>query len=54
MKQEELKKDEEEFRDSITTINSDGSRNWIYAKKPGGFWYKNDKLLRTLFLLYFL
>lgn len=50
MNQEELKKDEEEFRDSITTINSDGSRNWIYAKKPGGFWYKKRQIIAYSFL----
>ncbi|NQY29368.1 MAG: cytochrome c oxidase accessory protein CcoG [Flavobacteriaceae bacterium] len=30
----------EVFRDSIGTITDDGKRNWIYAKKPSGRFYK--------------
>lgn len=37
--------EEEKFRDSITTINSDGSRNWIYPKKPSGFWHHKRQIL---------
>ena len=29
-------KNEEEFRDHIGTVNPDGSRKWVYPKKPAG------------------
>lgn len=28
------------FRDRIATINEEGERNWVYAKKPSGRFYK--------------
>ncbi len=31
---------EEQFRDAPTTISPDGKRNWIFPKKPSGFYYK--------------
>lgn len=55
MTNEDYYKDEEEFRDSITTVNADGSRNWIYAKKPSGLWHKRRQILAyTLLALLFL
>ena len=36
---EEFTYDDEEFRDTIATVNADGSRNWIYPKKPKGKYY---------------
>lgn len=41
---------DESFRDSISTIKEDGSRNWIYAKKPEGKLYKYRTLV-SVFLL---
>ncbi len=32
--------EEEAFRDSIATVNAEGKRNWIFAKKPKGNYYK--------------
>lgn len=32
--------DQETFRDSIGTLKEDGKRQWIYPKKPKGFFYK--------------
>ena len=31
---------EESFRDSIGTIKKDGKRQWVFPKKPSGFFYK--------------
>ena len=28
--------DNENFRDSISTINQEGKRSWVYPKKPSG------------------
>lgn len=42
--------DDEEFRDSIATVNADGSRNWIYPKKPKGKFY-NYRTYVSWFLL---
>ena len=42
----EYEKDET-FRDSIGTITEDGKRNFIYPKKPSGFFYEKRKLLST-------
>ncbi len=30
----------EQFRDSIGTINKEGKRSWVYPKKPSGIFYK--------------
>ena len=43
----------EVFRDSIGTINEEGKRNWIYPKKPSGWYYDKRKLV-SYFLLAFL
>ncbi len=48
----EYEKDET-FRDSISTINQEGKRNFIYPKKPSGHFYEKRKLL-SYFLLVFL
>ena len=36
------------FRDSISTIDKDGKRVWIYPKKPAGVFYKQRKLISYL------
>ena len=48
----EYEKDET-FRDTIGTITEDGKRNFIYPKKPSGYFYEKRKLL-SYFLLAFL
>lgn len=44
---------DESFRDSIATINKQGSRNFLYPKKPSGKFYQRRKVL-SYFLLAFL
>jgi len=43
----------ESFRDSISTIDKDGKRAWIYPKKPSGPYYNKRKIV-SYFLLAFL
>ncbi|MCC6550897.1 MAG: cytochrome c oxidase accessory protein CcoG [Ignavibacteriaceae bacterium] len=38
------------YRDSISTVNKDGNRVWIYPKKPKGFFY-NARTIVSIFLL---
>ncbi|SHJ66828.1 cytochrome c oxidase accessory protein CcoG [Pseudozobellia thermophila] len=42
--------DQENFRDSIGTINEEGKRAWIFPKKPSGKYYNYRKLV-SYFLL---
>lgn len=44
---------DESFRDSIATINEDGKRNWIYAKKPAGRLYRMRTIATIVFLSLF-
>ena len=44
---------DDNFRDSIGTINKEGKRSWIYAKIPKGILYERRKWL-SYFLLLFL
>jgi len=49
---EEVKGDEEGgFRDRISTVNEDGSRVWVYAKKPKGKFYNKRKIVSYVLLL---
>ncbi|MAG88618.1 MAG: cytochrome c oxidase accessory protein CcoG [Flavobacteriaceae bacterium] len=41
---------ENNFRDSIGTINQEGKRAWIFPKKPSGKFYKYRKLVSYLLL----
>lgn len=41
------------FRDSISTIGSDGKRYWIYAQKPKGALYNKRTILSTVYLIVF-
>jgi cytochrome c oxidase accessory protein FixG len=43
--------DEEEFRDQISTVNSDGSRKWIYPKKPSGKYFTKRKIVSYVLLV---
>ncbi|CAM1347455.1 cytochrome c oxidase accessory protein CcoG [Tenacibaculum halocynthiae] len=44
---------DEVFRDSISTINSDGKRSWVFPKKPSGVFYKYRTYI-SYFLLFIL
>lgn len=44
---------DETFRDSITTINKDGKRNWIYAQQPKGKLYNARTILSIFYLVLF-
>lgn len=43
----------EQFRDSIATINNEGKRSWVFPKKPSGRFYKYRSYV-SYFLLVFL
>jgi cytochrome c oxidase accessory protein FixG len=49
----DIKDPEGSFRDSISTINKDGDRRWIFPKKPGGKYY-NARTIVSVILLGFL
>jgi cytochrome c oxidase accessory protein FixG len=42
----------EEFRDSISTVNKEGKRVWIYPRKPSGSYYKARTLVSYVLLLF--
>jgi cytochrome c oxidase accessory protein FixG len=42
---------DESFRDSISTINKEGKRAWIFPKKPSGKYYNKRKLVSYVLLL---
>ena len=42
---------EEEFRDRIATVNEDGSRKWIYPKKPAGKYFTKRKIVSYILLV---
>ena len=52
-KGEEGFKMDESFRDSISTISEEGSRNWIYPQKPKGPLYDKRKLVSYAYLALF-
>jgi cytochrome c oxidase accessory protein FixG len=43
--------DEEEFRDHISTVNEDGSRKWVYPKKPSGKYFTKRKIVSYVLLI---
>lgn len=43
---------DESFRDSISTINEEGKRVWIYPKKPSGVFYDRRKIVSYLLILF--
>lgn len=51
-KKQDRRINEEQFRDHLATVNSQGGRNWIYPKKPSGNYYKARNIV-ALFLLAF-
>ena len=44
---------DETFRDSVSTINKDGKRNWIYAQKPKGRLYNLRTITTVIYLALF-
>lgn len=45
---------QDNFRDSIGTLNEEGKRAWVYPKKPGGTWYRYRKYVSYLLLTFLL
>lgn len=41
------------FRDSLSTVDDKGKRNWVYAKKPKGKFFNRRKLVAIILLLIF-
>ncbi|NNF33069.1 MAG: cytochrome c oxidase accessory protein CcoG [Saprospiraceae bacterium] len=48
---EEIQKQEEEYRDSIATVDKDGKRIWIYPKMPKGKFYDYRKWVSYILLV---
>jgi cytochrome c oxidase accessory protein FixG len=48
----EQKHSDEEFRDHIATITTEGKRQWIYPKKPSGKWYRHRKTVSWILLAF--
>ena len=46
--------DNESFRDSISTINEEGKRSWIYPKKPKGRLFDYRKIVSYGLLIFLL
>lgn len=44
----------DEFRDSIATIKKDGHRNWLFPKRPKGWYYDARTILTIFYLIVFL
>ncbi len=51
---DELYEDQEEFRDSIATVDKDGKRIWLYPKKPKGPFFNKRILATIVFLVVFI
>ena len=49
---EEPKKDTESYRDKIATVDKTGKRNWIYPKKPKGYYYDFRKWVSYVLLIF--
>lgn len=45
-------KDAEFFRDSISSVDADGKRSWIYPKMPKGWFYEKRKIVSYLLLAF--
>ncbi|MBL7765996.1 MAG: cytochrome c oxidase accessory protein CcoG [Chitinophagaceae bacterium] len=48
-----IEPDKDNFRDRITTVEDDGSRKWIFAKKPHGFFYNLRSASSIFYLIIF-
>lgn len=47
-----MPQDQENFRDSIGTINAEGKRAWVFPKKPSGRFYKYRKYVSYVLLIF--
>ena len=45
---------QDNFRDTIGTLNEDGKRAWVFPKKPVGKWYKYRKYVSYVLLVFLL
>ena len=45
--------DTKHFRDKLSTVDDEGKRNWIYAKKPKGKFFNKRKIVAIVLLLIF-
>lgn len=45
---------QENFRDTIGTLNEEGKRAWVFPKKPHGKWYTYRKYVSYVLLVFFL
>jgi len=45
---------DEQFRDSIATVNQEGKRSWVFPKKPSGKFYKYRSFVSYLLLAFLL
>ena len=43
----------ETFRDRVSSVTETGKRNWIYALKPSGKFYKYRSVVSYVYLLVF-
>lgn len=43
---------QDNFRDTIGTLNEEGKRAWVYPKKPSGKWYTYRKYVSYVLLLF--
>lgn len=53
MEQNKTKDGQTYFRDRIATIDSQGRRKWVYAKKPKGSFFNKRRLLAIILLTFF-
>ena len=44
--------EQDNFRDTIGTLNEDGKRAWVFPKKPSGKWYEYRKYVSYLLLIF--
>ncbi len=52
MEEKKTKKDQTYFRDKMSTVDNEGKRNWIYAKKPKGKLFNQRKIVAVILLAF--
>tara|TARA_R110000850_G_scaffold30630_2_gene84221 strand:- start:70594 stop:72009 length:1416 start_codon:yes stop_codon:yes gene_type:complete len=45
---------QENFRDSINTLDAEGKRKWVYPKKPSGHFYEYRKYVSYFLIVFFI
>lgn len=53
MEQNKTKKEQTYFRDRIATVDNQGKRKWVYAKKPKGKFFNQRRVLAIILLAFF-